>query len=234
MPTFRSGSASATSDTSKTATPLFSLDAAHPLTSELGPSVAPVREAPLGASSRLFASAVALFAEKGFHGTSTRDICRAAGTGETAIYDHFSSKEEILFLVMQLSHEEALRRLALADAKDPDDPPARLSRLASAFACFHAAWPIATRVANYELAALTHEHFLHIRALREQVEGYFDRVLEDGLKHGDFLIANKRPLLFAIISMSIGVSRWFRHDGPLTPEELGEQYGRFAVRMVGA
>lgn len=44
----------------------------------------------------LFRTAVELFARKGYHGTSVRDIAREVGIKESSVYNHFTSKEAIL------------------------------------------------------------------------------------------------------------------------------------------
>jgi AcrR family transcriptional regulator len=44
-------------------------------------------------------AAVNAFAEKGFHGTTTRDIADAIGRSPAAIYVHHRSKEELLYLI---------------------------------------------------------------------------------------------------------------------------------------
>lgn len=44
---------------------------------------------------RISSAALQLFAEKGFDGTSVRDIARAAGIAEGALYRHFPSKEAL-------------------------------------------------------------------------------------------------------------------------------------------
>lgn len=44
---------------------------------------------------RISSAALELFAEKGFDGTSVRDIARAAGIAEGALYRHFPSKEAL-------------------------------------------------------------------------------------------------------------------------------------------
>src|SRR5271156_655534 len=36
-----------------------------------------------------------VFAEKGFHGTTTRDLAKAAGVSEALLYRHFPSKESL-------------------------------------------------------------------------------------------------------------------------------------------
>ena len=45
---------------------------------------------------RVLEAALACFAEKGFHQTSTDDIARVAGCGKSAIYAHFESKRAMI------------------------------------------------------------------------------------------------------------------------------------------
>lgn len=45
---------------------------------------------------KIFDAAVDLFAERGFDGVSIRDIGRAVGVSEGAVYKHYASKEAIL------------------------------------------------------------------------------------------------------------------------------------------
>jgi len=83
--------------------------------------------------AEIFASALHLFRERGFHATSINDIGGAAGVAGTAIYSHFATKQEVL--------EEAIRegagriasgmKEALAD--DPQSPEAALEGLVRAY-----------------------------------------------------------------------------------------------------
>ena len=50
-----------------------------------------------GAEQRILYAAVQLFAERGFHGTSTRDISRAAEVSETTLFRCFASKNELFW-----------------------------------------------------------------------------------------------------------------------------------------
>lgn len=81
---------------------------------------------------RISTAALQLFAEKGFDGTSVRDIARAAGIAEGALYRHFPSKEALarsLFL-------DGYARLA-ADVADlcaaVPDFPGRIAALVGHF-----------------------------------------------------------------------------------------------------
>ena len=60
------------------------------------------------ARTRLLAAAVAAFAAKGFHGTTTRDISTAAGMSPAALYVHHRSKEELLHQISLAGHERTL------------------------------------------------------------------------------------------------------------------------------
>jgi len=51
--------------------------------------------------AEILTAAGQLFAEKGYHRTTTQDIDEAAEVSEGTIYNYFSSKEELLFAIME-------------------------------------------------------------------------------------------------------------------------------------
>jgi AcrR family transcriptional regulator len=60
-----------------------------------------------------------VFAEKGFHGTTTRELARAAGVSEALLFKHFPDKEA-LFSAMQLACcEQHLIRYQRLEALEP-------------------------------------------------------------------------------------------------------------------
>ena len=61
-------------------------------------------------------AALSLFAERGLDGTSMRDIARAAGVQEAAIYRHFASKEALareLFLSAYIWHCKHVQEIVI-------------------------------------------------------------------------------------------------------------------------
>ena len=46
-------------------------------------------------------------------------------------------------------------------------------------------------------------------------------------------MADIRGTTLAVMSLCIDVARWFRTDGPRTPEEIGALYAALVLRMVG-
>ena len=77
-------------------------------------------------------AAARLFVEKGFDGTSTRDIAKATGMLPGSLYYHFSSKEDLLVAVF----EEGVQRISdcvdTALASAAQDPWARLQKASEA------------------------------------------------------------------------------------------------------
>lgn len=54
-------------------------------------------------------SALTLFAEKGYHSTSTREIAESAGVSEALIFRHFTNKEGLLEAVLKDGENKAMK-----------------------------------------------------------------------------------------------------------------------------
>jgi AcrR family transcriptional regulator len=70
----------------------------------------------------IFAAALDLFVERGFHGTAVPDIAERAGVGAGTIYRYFENKEALVNALYQ-KHKGALTARVLKDF--PVDKPAR-------------------------------------------------------------------------------------------------------------
>lgn len=57
--------------------------------------------AALPTRDRILATAVAVFARQGYHGTSVDDIVREAGSSKGAFYFHFSNKEALFLAIVE-------------------------------------------------------------------------------------------------------------------------------------
>jgi len=183
--------------------------------------------------ARLFEAAARAFAEKGFHGTTTRDIATAAGMSPAALYVHHRSKEELLYLISRTGHERTLRLVREAAASS-DDPVEALSRVVREFAVHHARENVRARVVNYELAALSPEHLAEIRGIRRAISREIRDLVERGTASGAFDTPDPRAAATALLSLGIDIARWYREEGDWTPEDVAERYVRIALRIVGA
>lgn len=182
--------------------------------------------------ARLVEAAIAAFAEKGFHGTTTRDIAAAAGMSPAALYVHHRSKEELLYLISRAGHERTLTLVRKAIALG-GTPAEQLSRVIHDFAVHHAERHTESRIVNYELAALSPEHRSDIRGIRQQIEADVRGLVESGVASGDFDSPDPRMAAVALLSLGIDLGRWYHEEGVWTPKDIAERYADMALRIVG-
>ena len=69
--------------------------------------------------THIIESAVGLFASKGFAGTTTADICQAAGISTGSLFHYFPSKQAVFYGIWELDRTEWDEVFAAAEA-DPD------------------------------------------------------------------------------------------------------------------
>jgi AcrR family transcriptional regulator len=179
-------------------------------------------------------AAIAVMAEKGYHGTSVRDIAVRAGLSPSALYYHFASKQELLATIMERGIEELLRRTRAALDAAGDDPAARLRAIVRTHVLFHLEDQRGTMLGTSELRAL--EEPLRTRHLdkRHQQQHLFDDVVVQGAERGVFGTPIPLEASRAVVVMCTGVAGWFSPDGPLTRTEIASRYERLALDMVGA
>lgn len=195
-------------------------DAAHA-------QAAPVSEA------LLLRSAIACFMEKGFHGTSMRDIASRAGTSVSHTYYYFPSKHHILALVMSNITQELIDALQNAADKAGADPANRLADVVRAHVMLHTHRQEESFIGNTELRSLQVEDRLRVIALRDRVSAIFKAAINDGLKAGVFTCSEPAEVTLAIVTMCTAVADWYRTDGPTTPEVMANRFAAIAMRMVG-
>lgn len=197
------------------------------------PSADPAPEVrPVAARARLLRAAVEAFAAKGFNATTTRDIANGAQMSSAAVYVHFRSKEELLFEISDAGHRSILATIDEAD--DPAAPPSeRLRACVHAFTAHHARDHVWGRVVNYELNALAAEHLDTVMAMRREITQRIRAIVDAGIEHAEFDVADSLATTNAVLSMGIDVARWYRDGSSLSPEEMGDFYAELATRMVG-
>ncbi|WKG11959.1 TetR family transcriptional regulator [Nocardia sp. PE-7] len=183
--------------------------------------------------ARLLGAAIAAFAEKGFNGTTTRDIAAAAGLSPAAVYVHHKSKEELLYLISRAGHEETLD-LVLQEVESSDEPAIALRNVVHAFAVHHARGHTGARIVNYEMSALTPEHYAEILDIRHRIDREIRGLVERGVAAGVFDTASPRMAAVALLSLGIDIARWYRDEGEWSPEDIADAYADMALRIVGA
>jgi AcrR family transcriptional regulator len=195
----------------------------------------PPRATADGTLRRIQETALALFAERGYHGVSMRELAAAAGIRASSLYVHVASKEDLLLQLIVLGHEEhrdAMRQATL-DA-DGGTPQAQLAAAVRAHVRFHATFPLLALVANNELRSLGDEAAAVVMAVRGDAEGLLRDILDRGTRTGAFRGGDTWLAMAAIGGMGIRVASWYRPGPDTYPiEQVCDTYADFALRIAG-
>ncbi|MBX7449617.1 TetR family transcriptional regulator KstR2 [Mycolicibacterium sp. 3033] len=169
--------------------------------------------------------AAAMFAERGLRATTVRDIADSAGILSGSLYHHFSSKEEMVDEVLRGFLDWLFDRYQQIVATEPNP----LERLRGLFmASFEA---IATRHAEVviyqdEAKRLSSQpRFAYVEERNRQQRKMWVDVLTEGIEQGLFRPDVDVDLVYRFIRDTTWVSvRWYQPGGPLTAEQVGQQY----------
>ncbi|MBL6751560.1 MAG: TetR family transcriptional regulator [Nevskia sp.] len=177
--------------------------------------------------------ALELFAERGFHGSSLRDIAARAGTNVSHLYYYFPSKAHLLRSIMLSIVDSLLEALRKASAEAGDDPVARFQALVRCMVLFHAERQQEAFVGRSELRSLGDEARREVIVVFDEITRLFKDTLDAGLRSGAFRCAYPAEAIFSVLAMSSAVATWYRKGGVNSPTTIAERYARLALEMVG-
>jgi AcrR family transcriptional regulator len=178
--------------------------------------------------------ALKLFAQQGFHGSSTRDLTTALEVQPSALYAHFASKEDVLVELMEIgyeAHHQALRDGLLEAGAASED---QLAALVRANARFHVKHALLAVVVHEEIHAVPHERMKVANMLRQQTVALLTQVLERGVASGVFEPPHLLTTVAAIGAMALRIPYWFGAEADLSVEALADAQVTLALRMAGA
>jgi len=126
-------------------------------------------------------SAAAVFAEKGFHGSSTRDIAERMGIKQGSLYYYFKSKEEALGEVCLFGIEDYVRRMeAIAENDQPFE--AKLMATVTSHLSSYRQKNEALKVHNDERLYLPEEKRTKLKQLGSRYRQLLEEVFEEGVR----------------------------------------------------
>ena len=173
-----------------------------------------------------------LFAERGYHGTSMRDLGRELGLLGSSLYAHVDSKQDLLVEVVEEGARlfEASASRALAEAGEPAD---RLGNLIAGHVDVVVDNIDVARTFLNEARMLDDEHRSRVVAARDAYEEAFRAVVAQGVADGSFRsdVDPKTASIF-ILSVLNALERWYRPDGDLNREALITELAKFSESAV--
>ncbi|MDI9978876.1 TetR/AcrR family transcriptional regulator [Rhodococcus sp. IEGM 1307] len=178
-------------------------------------------------------AALTLFAQRGYHGTSLKEIAEKLGIRTPSLYNHIDSKGALLSQIVLDTLDQVVLDFDQVMAEN-DEPIERLRAATTVYALRHATHRREALVVNQDTVHLDEPDRSVAQRIRRQHEHGFRQLIVDGLDEGVFSVESAKVASFAIREMCVSVARWFREDGPLTAEDVARQYSDYALQIVGA
>lgn len=171
-------------------------------------------------------TAAAIFAEKGYHQASIRDIARATRVSLSGLYYYFSSKEELLFLIQDHAFGTLLANLE-GMIEGVDDPHRALRLLIENHLRYFVANMAEMKVLSHEADSLSGEFRTRVNAKKRRLTEAAVEILTR-LNPGGGPV-DTRVAAFALFGMMNWLYNWYRPGRDVPVEKLADDMHRIFV-----
>lgn len=179
----------------------------------------------------VLAAALDEFVRAGYHGTSVRDIARAAGLSVSGLYHYYASKQDMLRAILHLTMSDLLER-STAARDEGGDPVERFSLLVEHLALWHTYRRTLGFVGASEMRSLEPRNRHEIAAMRIAQQRMVEREVEAAVRLGRFTTSHPHEAARAVVTMCVAIPSWYQDGGPLSPEQIAAQYIEFALDVM--
>ncbi len=180
------------------------------------------------------AAAGRLFAERGYHGTSMRDLGRELGLVGSSLYAHIDGKQSLLLEVVDRGAAEFQASVASAESAT-GGATGRLQALIAGHIDVVLDHRDEVRTFLNEAGALDEAHRDQVIAARDGYESVFRDTIASGIADGSFRddVEPKTSAIF-ILSILNALDRWYRDTGPMDRVDLTDRVSAFILEGIRA
>jgi TetR/AcrR family transcriptional regulator, cholesterol catabolism regulator len=193
----------------------------------VGPAAAgPPRER----RDEVYAAALRLFTEKGYHATSMQDIAAAVGLYKGSLYHYIGGKEELLVRVFEHAMGSLLEDVERIAADLSLSPSEQLRQVIHAHVSAVASNLDALTVYLHEFRALAGDSLGNMRDQRDRYRTLVETVVKRGVEAGEFACPDVGVATLGVLGMCNWIVQWYRPGGRLEPRQIAD---RFAELLLG-
>lgn len=174
-----------------------------------------------------------LFHAQGYAATSVRDIARALDMQGASLYAHVTSKEDLLWSIVDRAAAafEAGADGALADSAGGDAVD-RMAAFVEAHVEVVTADPERASVFVTEWRHLSEPRREEIARRRDAYEGRLRELIGEGIAAGVFRSTDPVVAANFLLTALNGIAAWYRPDGRLTAERIADHFVDLALRSL--
>jgi AcrR family transcriptional regulator len=173
-----------------------------------------------GKGREILEAAAEMFLQRGYESTTISEIANSVGLLPSSLYHYARSKEELLYTVAKLTHEDNRSLLDLS-TYEATRPSALVEEFVVRNLTYIAEHPAYVVTFDLEYRKLSDEHRAEIVRLRREFRHFLTKLIKDGQQAGE-IDASLDPKLtsIAILSLLNGVARWYTVRGEWSAKEV--------------
>ena len=179
-----------------------------------------------------------LFRAHGYTATSVRDIARALSIRGPSIYAHVTSKEDVLWAIVDraASRFEAAAEAAEERAAErrPGDPVEAVSAIVRAHVGVITSDVGESSVFVHEWRSLGPERRAAVLERRDAYEARLRRHISEGIAIGAFGLTDPAIAATVVLSALNGVATWYDPNGRLSAERVADHLVGLVMRMLSS
>lgn len=186
-----------------------------------------------GRTAELREVAARLFYENGYNGTSLKDIAKIMGLRAPSLYNHISSKQQLLQDLM-FDNTFALRSAFDAAVARGGETVDQLKLAAESLMRHAGHHRFQVHVSMTELANVEEPAKAQLVRLRLENFERWRSLIRLGCTEGVFSTKHPGLATQGILDLGAGVAYWFRPGGLYDVDKFATYYSEIALRIVGA
>jgi TetR/AcrR family transcriptional regulator, cholesterol catabolism regulator len=182
-------------------------------------------------AQKLIQAGLDLFATRGFQGTSIREIADKAGTLISDIYYHFGNKDGLLLAIL----EEKIRYVTVdlqEISKRDIDPIERFELMVRTMVLSIKLLEKEAKIMNFDKEYISPECNERIKQGQLETMNLFEKELLNLQTLGYIKYKHTRLLAANTLSLIAWLVRWYRPEGTLSLNEIGDEIMAFIFHGV--
>lgn len=166
-------------------------------------------------------TAAQLFNEKGYHAVSLDEVAERLNVTKPTLYYYVKSKDDILAECVR----SGLELMQAAIARSDEAGGTAIDKLVAAMRKY-------TEIVTMDFGKclirvgedpLPPDSRREVRRLKAAIDLEFRHLIEQGIAEGSLRDVDPKLAAFTLAGALSWIGRWYRADGPLTPDQIAEQ-----------
>ncbi|MBN8991030.1 MAG: TetR family transcriptional regulator [Rhizobiales bacterium] len=172
-------------------------------------------------------TAVALFLEQGYHGTTLNHVAERLNITKPALYNYFRGKDEILYECWAIGAERVDESIDEIDATGGTG----IEKLRKLIVSYAEAMTTdyGKSLVRFDIRDLTEHNRRIVRLAKKKIDQAFRDYIGQGIEDGSIRACNVKLSAFAIAGSLNWIGHWHQPNGALEAEAIARE---FAIRLT--